>query len=379
MVVNVEQEVVVEVTIKERDDCKTCGAKLNHDKNSDQYDPEFCSGKCKNLLISNRVVGCKLCGIAPIINHETGLKEKADGTTWLAPLYQYCSEACKVAKRKGQEPNLGECAFCGNIRKSNSDFYDKDYCSGKCKIADGGEVPIVMPVGKFLNPEQVRLKDELDNLTKTLQQKKLDRDKVEKDSLNLRQKQYEALAHNDTESADKLETDFYKVLDERNKLDDYIELLQKKIIPRKLTEIEGAITATHKEAKDKALAAKPDYIRKFQQGLDVCDSVLKEWQKEMLASKASFNRNEKLLINFILTNDLRDCLKPRVKGKQIAKLSTKQAEPKPDVVAKVRPGKKCRQCGCPKKAEVNWSDKDFCSGKCKQVYDAIEEAGYVKD
>ena len=30
-----------------REECRNCGAKLRHDKTSDQYDPEYCSGLCR--------------------------------------------------------------------------------------------------------------------------------------------------------------------------------------------------------------------------------------------------------------------------------------------------------------------------------------------
>ncbi len=30
-----------------REKCRKCDAKLKHDKTSDQYDPEYCSGKCR--------------------------------------------------------------------------------------------------------------------------------------------------------------------------------------------------------------------------------------------------------------------------------------------------------------------------------------------
>jgi len=30
-----------------RQECRKCGAKLKHDKTSDQYDPEYCSGLCR--------------------------------------------------------------------------------------------------------------------------------------------------------------------------------------------------------------------------------------------------------------------------------------------------------------------------------------------
>ncbi len=35
--------------MSEREECRFCGAKLKHDKTSDQYDPEYCSGKCRKL------------------------------------------------------------------------------------------------------------------------------------------------------------------------------------------------------------------------------------------------------------------------------------------------------------------------------------------
>ena len=35
--------------MSKREDCRKCGAKLKHDKTSDQYDPEYCSGKCRKL------------------------------------------------------------------------------------------------------------------------------------------------------------------------------------------------------------------------------------------------------------------------------------------------------------------------------------------
>ena len=33
--------------MSKREECRKCGAKLRHDKTSDQYDPEYCSGKCR--------------------------------------------------------------------------------------------------------------------------------------------------------------------------------------------------------------------------------------------------------------------------------------------------------------------------------------------
>jgi hypothetical protein len=33
--------------MEKRTECRKCGAKLRHDKTSDQYDPEYCSGKCR--------------------------------------------------------------------------------------------------------------------------------------------------------------------------------------------------------------------------------------------------------------------------------------------------------------------------------------------
>ncbi|KKM94509.1 hypothetical protein LCGC14_1197650, partial [marine sediment metagenome] len=30
-----------------REKCRKCGAKLKHDKTSEQYDPEYCSGLCR--------------------------------------------------------------------------------------------------------------------------------------------------------------------------------------------------------------------------------------------------------------------------------------------------------------------------------------------
>ncbi len=35
--------------MSQREECRGCGAKLRHDKTSDQYDPEYCSGKCRKL------------------------------------------------------------------------------------------------------------------------------------------------------------------------------------------------------------------------------------------------------------------------------------------------------------------------------------------
>jgi hypothetical protein len=33
--------------MSKREKCRKCGATLNHDKTLDQYDPEYCSGKCR--------------------------------------------------------------------------------------------------------------------------------------------------------------------------------------------------------------------------------------------------------------------------------------------------------------------------------------------
>jgi len=34
-----------------------------------------------------------------------------------------------------------KCRYCGNERKEGVLWYDDDYCSGKCKKADGGVIP----------------------------------------------------------------------------------------------------------------------------------------------------------------------------------------------------------------------------------------------
>lgn len=33
--------------MSKREECRKCGAKLKHDQTLDQYDPEYCSGKCR--------------------------------------------------------------------------------------------------------------------------------------------------------------------------------------------------------------------------------------------------------------------------------------------------------------------------------------------
>ncbi len=35
--------------MNKREKCRNCGAVLKHDKTSEQYDPEYCSGKCRKL------------------------------------------------------------------------------------------------------------------------------------------------------------------------------------------------------------------------------------------------------------------------------------------------------------------------------------------
>ncbi len=39
-----------------------------------------------------------------------------------------------------------ECRYCGNTRKKGVEWYDEDYCSGKCKRADGGSIPAPIEV-----------------------------------------------------------------------------------------------------------------------------------------------------------------------------------------------------------------------------------------
>lgn len=35
-----------------------------------------------------------------------------------------------------------KCRYCENERKEGVEWYDDDYCSGKCKKADGGVIPL---------------------------------------------------------------------------------------------------------------------------------------------------------------------------------------------------------------------------------------------
>ncbi len=41
-----------------------------------------------------------------------------------------------------------KCRYCENERKEGVIWYDDDYCSGKCKKADGGEIPPAAVVAK---------------------------------------------------------------------------------------------------------------------------------------------------------------------------------------------------------------------------------------
>ncbi len=41
-----------------------------------------------------------------------------------------------------------ECRFCKNKRKEGVEWYDDDYCSGKCKKSDGGTIPAAIEVAR---------------------------------------------------------------------------------------------------------------------------------------------------------------------------------------------------------------------------------------
>ncbi len=41
------------------------------------------------------------------------------------------------------------CRFCGNERKEGVEWYDDDYCSGKCKKQDGGTIPLAAKPDKM--------------------------------------------------------------------------------------------------------------------------------------------------------------------------------------------------------------------------------------
>lgn len=40
-----------------------------------------------------------------------------------------------------EQGRRNKCRFCGNVRKEGVKWYDDEYCSGKCKQADGGAIP----------------------------------------------------------------------------------------------------------------------------------------------------------------------------------------------------------------------------------------------
>lgn len=46
-----------------------------------------------------------------------------------------------------------KCRYCGNERKEGVEWYDDDYCSGKCKKADGG---IIEPVAEQVKVSGVK-------------------------------------------------------------------------------------------------------------------------------------------------------------------------------------------------------------------------------
>ena len=66
-----------------------------------------------------------------------------------------------------------KCRFCGNVRKEGVVWYDDDYCSGKCKSADGGEVIPAIEHAK-ISGVVASLDDYLLDYPKKLGQKKLE-------------------------------------------------------------------------------------------------------------------------------------------------------------------------------------------------------------
>lgn len=53
-----------------------------------------------------------------------------------------------------------KCRFCGNERKEGVQWYDEDYCSGKCKKDDGGHVEPRVERAKYTG-EKASLEDYL--------------------------------------------------------------------------------------------------------------------------------------------------------------------------------------------------------------------------
>ncbi len=219
---------------------------------------------------------------------------------------------------KTQDEKTEPCLYCGCLRKHNVEFYDDDYCSGKCRKADGGEIVLdvlldditesglkLMEIGKL--GETLRIKStQLAELNVRLEQLQEERGNLLAKGLGTEQNRL----------------DYDEAYATKQALESDIELIENNTIPKKHRELDAVKQVETAGVREALLDEKQEYIAAIQEAFEAINIAVASWRESRRKTGVSLNRKqEDLFGQIIIFDDTRKGLHPRIAGKRKAKLS----------------------------------------------------------
>lgn len=213
-----------------------------------------------------------------------------------------------------------ECRGCGALKREGVEWFDDDYCSGKCRRNDGAEMPIrdVQAHDTFSSETSVSKHAEIVRLENHLIRQRKQLEETSEEMEQLQRARGDLLA----KGLDTAETSrqYDKAEVEHKRLTADILMIESETIPAKRREFDSVKKVESDERKQQALDRKPEFVEQIQKAFDSINEAIIGWNHAR--EGASLNPKSRDLFNKVIISDAtREGLKPRIKGKRIAQLS----------------------------------------------------------
>ncbi len=210
------------------------------------------------------------------------------------------------------------CKYCRCERKANVEWYDGDYCSGKCKKLDGGIVePKALPADVVAQPSY-RKTEEIGRLGNLLSTKRKEVTELNAHLDNLMEKKGDLLAAGKDTEANRIEWD--AVFAKMKGIEADIILIEEKTIPRKIQEARRLQQHETAATREGLLDAKEEFLDDIQEAFSEINSIVVKWGALIKESGVSLNPKARdLFTETIILDSTRNQLKRRIAGRRVAK------------------------------------------------------------
>jgi len=237
---------------------------------------------------------------------------RKEGVEWFDD--NYCSGKCA----REDVPPKDTCLCCGCVRKPNTQWYDENYCSGKCKKKDGGIIEVAAPQGDEALASTQKLK-EIGELGNLLALKKIAVRELDAQLEELTDARGELLSKGLDTKKNRSE---YEALDsERKAILADIELLETSTIPKKHQEVSALKRIETSEEKAEIMLEKDSIVEHLQNLFYEINNAVAGWENLIKETKVNLNPKEKdLFWDIIIFDSTRKQLGKRI-AKRIAKKS----------------------------------------------------------